>query len=576
MNKKIYIPLSLLALLTVSCASDEPGSAVLPEHSPLSVYADISGSAKTRVVRWEVQDEWSFEDFTSGDVMGFYSAGGNWSVDNGRGGFTNQALVYDGKQFTDPDGIDFSPSHMESSSIFMYYPYSPVMDTQGISVRDNSVNPPRCIDLLSSSELTIQGVQDNKKVALFGQFGHSFSELIIMRGKGFDSPPSGMERITVVMRDPVTNLRLEVSDDPWGCVPEMVYDPNSGLTPAQASRYDAWKGGNYGITSQDPIGVPAWYVIVPTIGSKEPKVKPGDRSYVEYIELYDNEGHLQRVSSLRLSGGNSKFVDAGWRYPMEITMEELVPTVNPFVIIPWNDTIDLTDERTRGINNITEFARWVYDYNAYLIDSDNPDKISALLQYGDLYQDTEGKKSWHFYILSDLDFTNYRPYTGSVDGGSGDGGDQSETYTVILPVLNDILDGISTTLSNGKFINHTITGLTTTFIGSLSGKDASVINIDFDGPEVKNPETSTTPAGIIANNMVNSSVVNCRILDGDLLNPGGPAGMVVGDMTGGMVKDCVLRGFMVASSTATGDGARIAGITTPDSYFTGNQVSVSY
>lgn len=572
----------MITLLMVSCSNETQDAEPTYSNgaSPLTVYASISGNASMRATQMEKDDKWSYTGFEDKDEMGFYSPQGNWMEDEGKGAFTNQRLIYKDSKFTDPDGVEFSPTHMSGSQIFMYFPYSALIDKEnGMELRKEEKDSLRCIDFLSSNEINLQGVSDNgNKVALYGTFDHAFSELIIMRGEGFDNPPKGKERITAVLHEPYTNIKINVTDtdESWSCTPELVYDKDVisnfkiGLTEEElkkeAQRWDAWHGGNYGITSQDPVGKLAWYIIVPTLGSEIGKKKAGARSYVDYIELFDNEGNLYQVSSLKLSGGNSKYVDAGWRYPMEITMKELVPTVNPFRIIPWNDDVNLTDERTRGINNESEFANWVRDYNAYLLFPQEQDKIDALLKYGDTFVDAQGNnRSWHFYVLSDLNLSNYESSTPE---------DELETpqnNKVIIPQLHDILDGISTTLVNSKFINHTITGLSKTLIDKLE-YNGSIQNFDFINPEVSNDEESTVPAGIIANTMngSNTSVVNCNIDNGTLFNPGGPAGMVVGSITDGLVKDCMLSGFLSAESTATGNAAKIAGKTFGNPTFTNN------
>lgn len=562
------------AMMLASCTNDTqqelPPSA---DAYPLVIYASITGGASTRATRMTVEDKWSYTAFTNQDAMGFYSSGGNWMDNEGKGSFDNLQLQYDAtrQQFTDlTTGVEFSPSHMSGSQIFMYFPYNADMNDKGLELRQSSVSPLRCIDLLSSNVINVQGVVDNKKVALYGTFDHAFSELIIMRGEGFDSPPQGYERITAVLSEPYTNIKVKVSVDEttWNCTPALVWnDANTlNLTQEDAYRWDAWKGGNYGITKEDTVGKPAWYIIVPTLGSEVGKKKTGARSKVEYIELYDNEGYLQRVSSLQLSGGNTKFVDAGWRYPMEITMKELVPTVNPFKIIPWNEDVNLTDERQRGINNEAEFALWVRAYNAYLKDPKDEQKINTLLKYGDSFVDAEQKRSWHFYVLSDLDFSKYNPLPDESgdsngreegdendEGNNGEGGDNdnessmpSSSSDYIIPELYDVLDGISTTLVSQKFINHTIKGLSQTFINKL-GENGLIHNFDFISPKVKNDDSSA--AGIIVNIMEESSVVNCNIDNGDMYHPNGPAGMVAGSMTNGVVKDCTLSGFLVAGST---------------------------
>ena len=576
MKRNILFILSSIIVLLVSC-SDETQDAGMPYPggpSPLTIYASISGKASTRATISDKEDKWTYTDFTSDDAMGFYSSAGNWQKDEGKGAFINQELIYKDGRFTTSDGYEFSPTHLSGSQIFMYFPYDEGMSGEGMKLRveveDNDTL--RCRDLLSSNTISLQGVENGQKVALYGDFDHAFSELIILRGEGFDNPPLGKERITAVLDNPYTHIKVNVSGDDdsgttWSSTPQLVFVPNSQGSQDDiekerdnARKWDAWYGGNFDITQQDQIGSPAWYIIVPTIGSEVGKKKSGSRSRVEYIELYDNEGYLQRVSSLKLSGGNSKYVDAGWRYPMTISMKELVPTVNPFPILPWKEDIDLTDERQRGINNETDFGRWVADYNAYLADPDDEAKINALYQYGDLYKSADGtEKTWHFYVLSDLNLKNY---TADAEGNNG----------VIISQLKDILDGISTTFVKGKFINHTITGLSKTFIGTMSGKGL-LQNFDFIEPEIHDG-VSTSPAGIIVNEMDGTSVINCNIDDGDMFYPKGPAGMVAGSMKNAQVKDCTLSGFLLTESTFVGETAKIVGTEpTGECVFDNNNVS---
>lgn len=501
-------------------------------------------------------DFWSYVGFTDNDEMGFYASGGNLSVgSDGKGEFVNERLTYKDGIFKKSDGATFSPTHMNGSQIFMYFPYdeninidadeenkNTGMELRVINEKDNSV---RCVDFLSSTSIEMEKTYDNgNSIALYGTFTHAFSELIIMRGEGFDEPPKGREQITVVLQQPVTHIQVKhtLNEDSWSCTPVLVKDD---ATPdADAKKWVAWQGENYGKTEQDKVGKPAWYVIVPTLDNP--------KSTVEYIELYDNEGNLLRVSSLKLDD-NTKNVKPGWRYPIEITMKELVPTVNPFRVVPWNDDVDLTDKRERGINNEAEFAAWVRDYNAYLLDRTNTAKSDALLPYGDRFLDAEGNNpSWHFYLLADLDLNQPLPQ---------DEDDTSSQLSndVIIQQLRDTLDGIGTTLVNSKFSNHTITGLSKTFIGTLASKGL-LQNFDFIKPNIINSETSTVPAGIITNEIKDDgSVINCNIKKGVLVNPGGPAGMVAGTMSGGTIKDCTLSGFLVAETTANGDYAKIIG-----------------
>ncbi|MCH5237699.1 MAG: hypothetical protein J1E95_07875 [Muribaculaceae bacterium] len=528
------------------CGDNETFEAEKP--SPLAINMTIAGKATldTRANRLQIEDKWSYVSFEKGDAMGFFASGGNWQDDTS-GMFDNYELVYDGKsQFKDPDGSSsmFSPSEMKGNEVYMYYPYSPLITSSGMELRvkpENGQEGWRCMDYLAANYINMEGQKDGGLYALYGDFLHGFAELIIMRGKGFDNPPAGCERITAVIDIECTHIMVEMNtENGWSCRPKLIFSPSNsaGLKLDESKEWDAWQGGNYGITDKDPIGKEAWYVIVPTLGGNE-------RTTVTYIEICDNEGNWQHVTGLKLSGydqGNpTKFVDPGWRYPMEITMNELVPSVNPYPISPWGEVIDLTDQRKRGISDLTEFEQWVRDYNAYIAD---PSKSDPLFKYGD--QIVEGDNdniSWHFYLLSDLDLSGYQALPWD-DNDTG----VSISNNIILPNFKDILDGKSTTFVNGSFINHKITGLNKTFVASISG--GMIENIDFIEPKIISPDSSSDSAGIIALNMTGATVMNCNIEMGTLMNPGGAGGMIAGYMSGGTIRNTSASGWLIAASTA--------------------------
>ena len=573
--KNIYIIFfALIIFFTTGCSNEIIGiEDGMNQPQPLVVIANIAGKAKTTSrIQQGTDDNWSYTDFENNDVMGFFSSAGNWLDDNGNGGFNNTALRYDAnlKQFSDVNnGVEFSPTQISGSKIYMYYPYCADIETTGFELRDTDISSGdtlRCVDFLSSYKIEVSGVLNGKKMALFGEFDHAFSELIIMRGEGFDRPPKGKERITAVLSDPVTNIQVTINTDngDWVVDPQLIYNENNkyNLSREKAYRWDAWHGNNYGITVQDREGRPAWYIIVPTIGSQVGKTRPGTRSMVQYIELFDNEGNLQQVTALRLSGGMTKYVDAGWRYPMEISMKEMVPTVNPYNIVPWNDDVNLTDQRTRGINNMPEFEDWVRKYNAYILEP-TPERINELLKYGDLYVDEEKNNIWHFYLLTDLDMSAYN------SSGSGDDGTTSD---VIIPVLQDILDGEGTTLVNGKHQNHKIIGLDKTFVNQLNTVNGKITHIDFDEPDVRH--NTTSPIGILANSITDGAIEDCNVDTGTLINFNGPAGFVCGTLANGSITGCTLEGFMVATSTGSGEYAKIVGTQPTGSVtFSGNNAN---
>lgn len=549
---KSIIPALLLACLS-SCALDEPKGAEEYAPSPLAINANICGNVPTRAVTnpKDTFDGWSYIDFQAGDRMGFFSSGGNYTNGNyGEAPFVNQELIYTGgvggDNFRDPNDTQFSPTHMKGNEIFMYFPYSEdIVSSGGVALRTNTgpneehLDTARCIDFLSTDYLSIYSQNTSSQAALYGEFKHTFAELIIMRGKGFDNPPEipGVNQweIKVVLNTAITGLKVDMNEEgePWKCTPTFVYDPASGMEKEEAQAWNAWLGGNFYLTEQDTVGQNAWYVIVPTIGCQANvgQKRSGVRTIVEYVELYDNDGNLQRVSSLRLSNSNTKYVDGGWRYPMQITMEELVPTANPCAIIPWNSDVDLTDARVRGINNLTEFSNWITAYNAYLT-SPSEETINALLQYGDLYKNADDTNYWHFYVLTDLDLSSLT----------------TDANSPIIPRLQDILDGQSTEFSNGRFLNYNITGLNAPLVGTLAGDNADIMNFNFTQPDIQFVAGADDPAGIIANVMeAGASVVNCAIRQGTMYHPDGPAGMIVGSIESTcLIKDCTVSGYLIS------------------------------
>lgn len=558
----------ILAFLSVSaltlfwaCSDENTGVIDNPGNPlPLSVFMELPGSeitAGTRAERMDSADQWSYVGFSTGDKMGFYASGGNWMNGNYATPFDNYELTYqDGNgQFNGPNDATFEPSGMKSDEVFMYFPYSATMDNPGMPLRETYNGEQRCVDLLTSDYLALQGTQNNVTMSLYGTFTHAFAELIIMRGEGFDDPPADKTRITAVLSNGYTHFKITYDpEEAWNLTTSLVYDASSNMTIDEARKWNAWQGSNYGITTADEVGTPAWYVIVPTLSSNP--------TTVEYIELCDNDGYYQRVSSLKLRNGNTKFVDPGWRYPMEITMKELVPTVNPYRIVPWGQNVDLTDQRTRGINDEAEFALWVRDYNRFLAEPENEDLVTQLLNYGDRIA-VEGSptSNWHFYILSDLDLSNYTPLPPEDDSEP----QPQDDYDVIITRLaqGDILDGVSTTLQGGVFLNHTISGLSKTFIATLYGQ---IQNIEFTMPDISNDDDM--PMGIIATTISGGYVTNCDIDRGTLMNPNGPGGMIAGSMNSGTISDCKISGTLISNSTSSvPEAEKMIGTDPTGSYF---------
>lgn len=515
--------MALLPLLTlVSCSSEEDGVLMPREVEDLAIDVTLPGGSfyDTRANTNDDNDHWTYRSFEIGDQLGFYSQSGNYRIDEGRGPINNALLTCekskDGWFHFRANDVQISQQFLNASSVFFYFPYDAGISSPGMELRESAVGIDntttlRCKDFLSGNGLDVSSLA---KGSLSGQFVHTFSELIIMRGSGFDNPEPGKEGIYVVLKKPYTHIKATPQANPWKIKLSLENIYGSPTADNDPRRWQAWAGEMYAETGWDS-GKPAWYVVLPSL--------PDLPTEIDYIELYDNDGNLQRVTSMSLMNGGRK-VESGWRYPVEIQMNELIPTVYPYRIIPWNTNIDLTDERTRGINDIREFREWLTAYSSYVNNSANVDE--TLLRYGDRVVDTHGNfLYWHFYILNDINFR--------------------DAFTVgnpIIPVLKDVLDARSSILLEDgfQFANNRLSNLTGPLVGTLQGNGA-LENINITSTTLIS--NTVIPTGILANNMTGGLIDNCYVINGTLITNGN-VGMGVGNATGGKIMNSNFSGLL--------------------------------
>lgn len=548
----------LCAFLLTACTDRDEMPA--GHRVPLTLNATIEGAASgeaaaTRAAKYTTHDLWSNWGFEVGDALGFFSK-------TGGGADGNQAMVnikltaesvsstetVRGAKFRAENGTNIETGNLTKDNVLFYFPYDEQITGTGLKLRvedDSKDGIMRCTDFLADGAVNPESLD---KGDLSGIIRHAFGELIILRGKGFETPginagdykdnKAFYEKITVVMRNPVTHVKINYKANPWECKTALVYDASSSedCDNRDARRWQAWKGDLYGQTvGQD--GQDAWYVIVPTLR--------GAPSIVEYIEIFDNDGKLQKVSVLRLDDKDDSNTDrdhqdrdgnyvwAGWRYPLKIAMKELVPTVNPYPILPWEQTDnDITTQRAPGIANPTDFRDWLTQYETYLKNDRSPSYEDNLKPYGDL-EVTGDQRVWHFYISTDIIF--------------------EKTGNPTIGILQDILDGHSSKLAGHVFSNNTLTNVSRTFVDKLKG-NGSLRNIDFKSPTVTVPE-GKTPAGIIANEIEGGTVTNCNINSGGLIgNSGTVVGILAGSIKGGTVENCTLSGLIIGTKSDAQDG----------------------
>ena len=589
MNTTIYRYLLTAAafatLMLAACSDIDRNGVPSTDDGPAELYVAVRLSNALTETRADGDadmedingyDQWSYRGFSLGDKLGFFSPHGDYNVGDGEGAFINEFLEYtyndEGKfSYFHNDYIQFSPKFMDDpGKCFIYMPYGgssgeAVFELRRKVDKDDIL---RCVDYLQTlNNLEISANAGGTSATLAGTMAHSFSELIIMRGKGFDKKHDDPEKnkITVVLTDGFSHMRIEVpteeerAEGEWYCKPTLFYPDEGGYTAADGTsmskedcaRWEAWQGSKFLRTDLNNIGVEAWYVILPTLTDK--------RSTVSYIEMYDNEEQLQRVTAIKLehhdeSGrflGTDKQLYPGWRYPIEIQMDELVPTVNPYPIVAWNgedgkDT-NITNERKRGIASPHDFGVWLQLYNQYI--SGDGSRKDELLLYGDLTQYDEGNGNvrdvWHFYLLSDIDLENYE--YNNIEKGA------------LIPELRDIIDGRSTTLNDHEFENYKLKNLNTPLVDMMTAT-GQLLNMDFDEPDIKMAENNTSPAGILVNTMAGGTINNCNITEFSIFNPSGPVGIIAGQITGASsITDCNVSGGILWGSESAADAKYIYG-----------------
>lgn len=547
---KIYIPLAcLLTVAFNSCTVDEPMNMAQGSNGEAIFVAGVGGlnddsESGTRAKIAQGNDYWSYTRFDNAtDTIGFYSLMGNLNADGGNGSFLNEPMVfvraegYESQADRLWKGVfrgvnmdyDIGMIHAEGNKTFVYFPYSEFMEDKGKGLRlrkeviYNGVKSYRCIDALY-----IGSIDDNTNAVMSGDFNHNFCELRITRGEGFDSPPEGCERITVVTTEPYTHVR--VINNPYSNhadwkILEPYYDEDNTwdwstadkqLTPYEAcKRWDTWKGEPI---QTDPLKEPVEtnYVIIPTAISNS-------RSTVEYIEICDNNGLWHKITSFALMNGNDKRANPTYRVPVEVRMEGLIPTIYPYTISEWDDPENITDERSRGINSPSEFYDFLMAYNRY-IDSNRTNE-TGLENFGDR-SEKDGVVGWHFYLNQDIDMRNIQ--TDNVE------------FNYRITELADTLDGLRHSITNLRINNDS------GFIGEMT-QGSCLRDLEVSGITVTNNYASTQVTGGLVDLMSGGVITGCSV-DGNIRTPG-IVGMAVGTMTGGSVTNCTFTGVLSGGST---------------------------
>lgn len=420
----------------------------------------------------------------------------------------------------------------------------------------------RCVDYMYISSISLTNG------ALGGGFYHGFSEMIILRGEGFngknkdgsviedcwyndpETSEDAKNDISVVLSAGYTRLTLSLflNNDTgvysWRPHLWFVAGDNGFTSADEAKSWHAWRGADY-IDSNEGLPDPreAWYVILPTAHSYSYPI-------AEYIKLRDNDGTEWSVSNFELyvdptTGIADKQMRPGKRYAVEVMMTELGATARPVEIADWiekdenpgeQDSHNITDIRKVGITE-SNVDYWAGAYNKFILDHStwdsrpsteeqlNTTEYATLRNCGNY--DLE-KRLWTFFITDDITLTN---------------------DNIQITDLQDEIEGASSSA------NYTITNLSYTFFDKISER-GSVKNLDFNNLYVKPGTSSYTAdtyyaAGALTNLLDGGKIENCNINDGTVVGATTTdprkhtVGMLCGSVKSGIVKGCTVTGAII-------------------------------
>ena len=558
----LLVPIVVMAALVTSCISDTKGD---DEQTPkgMRAYADVTlakeVSAQSRATL-NNSDHWTIASFNSGDETGMYSLAGKQNPDNPADfslSVVNERMSYEGKigdayRFG-TSGIVIDPETVNSQASLMYYPYYPDMPDPadatglpGMPLRREDGGMEKCIDFMYTMDPNSLLPTVNNRIPLTNgvltpKFYHYFVNLILQRGAGFESAPD--RRIWVVMKNPYTDVRFKRTDNSTYSTHAYVlqYNPDvfevegvdlmvdinklpyktpdgdfvdDGLEeqePFNVNRYalwETWEGSKYS-------GIESRYAVIP----------PKEDVYFIYIQ--DNYGNWQKVSDFKLDDG--KQGARGYSYTLTIMLVGTKVVVRPVAIESWNEEINIADIRKVGIDDYSEYFRWVSTYNAYIEDNRNESYVEELMKYGDAKMNTETNEiSWTFYINNDIEFRD----------------DHIADFAQIKQ-LDDAIEGSST------YVNYSISNIRDTMVGRM-GANGVIKALDFKDIYLVQPESAgLQPYSALIGEMAGGTIERCNVLNGVLVSRN-EVGMVAGKVSGGTVINCNISGDVIGKSTAAG------------------------
>lgn len=537
-----------MMLLFIGCRQDE----IWTGDDPLRMdYLQIEGEIASAMAVRAVPDNkltMSYDTFGSGDTIGFFSyhdpncaKPDRWSHRKGNDDtlyLKNTKLTYSdmggARKFTSTEVANVALGKFGVT--FAYFPFAPKekmppnyvkSDGSSLVVPSGSQKGEHYIHIFTEDGhivdlLTAQKMQyDNINY----QFRHRFAMVLLFLGEGFSPDTEGNGKLTVHLTYHVLGahiLRKEIDPFPYEDFPltvdtvplDKVSEYGFGRSSFTAPRVDGYTL----LVGQEPRTV---YPVILPAGAK-----------IDYIEVKDKTGKLQRVKPAR--GEALTGLEGGWKHPLTIRMEGIVPTVYPHEIIDWNEQHVGEVDKLPGIHSEEQFAAWlkVYNRNVDKWEAMNVADSVELAHYG-VHNDgeTPGTDGWTFYLWNDIDCKDMKP---DANGAFVKALTEGVTFDGKGYVLHNLmLDFEHTAPSSGRV------GL----IGEIRGGRLRNLHLDF--VTVRNM-TADALSGCIAGCISGGEVYDCTVREAAMMCRDGVAGVLAGEMTGGRVSDCKFHGMVQA------------------------------
>ena len=459
--------------------------------------------------------------FHSGDMIGFFSKGGNMAGGESSD-FKNLKLTFNGRTF-DSDKLNSTADAQRMTRIFSYYPY-----TEGMEDKENGADiyaktadgnheiPLRVIDFLTTN-YSGGGAQ----MATQNTFKHTFCIVRVTLGKGFESFEGDIylqleRKVKAVYTD------MDTEDMPYTlsgitcAAMHLLYDDTA--ISEKDRRLQTF------CNNETSDSLKSWDVIVPCRPVEWYDAK--DLSWcgvsVEAIVLVPNgEGQEIKIPVdnftafiyTESSGNQLHGIRGGYIFTVCIKKEGFDATVFPVDVQKWEEGA-IKEDIPQGITSAGEYEEFVSTYNTHFNEARSysqdeiKTKTAELTEWGDSVNGV-----FTVFFTNDIDLSENTK--------------DLHINNLVIPI-----DGRGKTIKNG-YMEHSFCEMMQTG-GSLK-------DLYFENLRVV--DTLAEATGLLVGTMNEGTIDGCRVSGGWI--EGKKVGAAVGTMQNGNVKNCRFGGIML-------------------------------